>query len=81
MYDDDIKSPAVPAILTIISSDAFQPFIQVYLSVIGLGSLYMGIGCAYSLTASMGFPFSPLHSFIPFLLVGLGTEEDVSVNS
>ena len=56
-------------------------FLQVYLSIIGLGSLYMGIGCAYSLTASMGFPFSPLHSFIPFLLVGLGTEKDVSVNS
>ena len=46
--------------------------LQVYLSVIGLMSLYLGIGCAYSLTASMGFPFSPMHSFIPFLLVGLG---------
>ena len=72
LYDDDNKSPAVPAILMIISSDAFYIFIQVYLSVIGLGSLYMGIGCAYSLTSSLGFPFSPIHSFIPFLLVGLG---------
>ena len=45
---------------------------QVYLSVIGLMSLYLAIGDAYSLTASMGFPFGPLHSFIPFLLVGLG---------
>ena len=39
---------------------------------LGLSSLYLAIGSAYSISCSLGFVYSPLHNFIPYLLVGLG---------
>lgn len=38
----------------------------------GLTSVAMTIFASYGLCCSLGFAFSPLHNFIPFLLLGLG---------
>ena len=45
---------------------------KVQLAMLGLSSLYLAIGSAYSISCSLGFVYSPLHNFIPYLLVGLG---------
>ena len=38
----------------------------------GVSSLYLAIGSAYCISCSLGFVYTPLHNFIPYLLVGLG---------
>lgn len=43
-----------------------------WLSLAGLGSVYMAMVASYGICCTLGFPFSPLHNFIPFLLMGLG---------
>lgn len=48
---------------------------RVFLSLIGLMSVGMSIVASYGICCSLGFAFSPLHNFIPFLLLGLGIDD------
>lgn len=50
----------------------FLTLVQIFLSLAGLGSILMAIIASYGVCCSLGFAFSPLHNFIPFLLMGLG---------
>jgi hypothetical protein len=45
---------------------------QVFLSLAGLLSVVLSISSSYGICCTLGFAFSPLHNFIPFLLLGLG---------
>jgi len=45
---------------------------RVWLSLTGLFSVMMAVVISYGACCSIGFPFTPLHNFIPFLLMGLG---------
>ena len=57
----------------------FYPFFQAILSFLGLGSVMMTITASYGICCTLGFDFSPLHNFIPFLLIGLGNEMTVLI--
>jgi Niemann-Pick C1 protein len=45
------------------------------LSMAGLASVLMALVTSYGLCSLMGFFISPLHNFIPFLLLGLGVDD------
>jgi predicted RND superfamily exporter protein len=45
---------------------------RIFLSLSGLFSVLMAIVISYGTCCSLGFAFTPLHNFIPFLLMGLG---------
>ena len=41
----------------------------------GLFSVMLAMVTSYGLCSALGFSFSPLHNFIPFLLLGLGVDD------
>ena len=41
----------------------------------GLFSALLAMVTSYGLCSALGFSFSPLHNFIPFLLLGLGVDD------
>ena len=46
-----------------------------YLALIGLASIGIGIGGSYGLSSLVGFPYTPMHSILPFLLLGIGIDD------
>ena len=46
-----------------------------YLACAGLVSVVFGMITSYGLCSYFGFVVSPLHNFIPFLLLGLGVDD------
>ena len=46
-----------------------------YLASAGLVSIVFGLATSYGLCSYFGFVVSPLHNFIPFLLLGLGVDD------
>ena len=46
-----------------------------YLASAGLVSIVFGLVTSYGLCSYFGFVVSPLHNFIPFLLLGLGVDD------
>ena len=46
-----------------------------YLACAGLVSIVFGMITSYGLCSYFGFVVSPLHNFIPFLLLGLGVDD------
>jgi Niemann-Pick C1 protein len=48
---------------------------RVYLSIAGIFSVVMGIGVSYGACAYMGLFFGPMHSVLPFLLLGIGIDD------
>ncbi|TRY61569.1 hypothetical protein TCAL_14942 [Tigriopus californicus] len=48
---------------------------RVFVSLAGLVAVFMALIASYGICCSLGFPFSPLHNFIPFLILGLGIDD------
>ena len=47
---------------------------RAYLAIIGLTSIGIGIGTCYGFSSLLGFPSTPVHSILPFLLLGIGID-------
>ncbi|CAL4137274.1 unnamed protein product, partial [Meganyctiphanes norvegica] len=45
------------------------------LSLLGLSSVGLSIGVSYGLCSAFGFPYGPVNSILPFLLLGLGVDD------
>ncbi len=45
---------------------------RAFLSLCGLGSVFLAMAASAGICHTLGYPHSPLHNFIPFLLMGLG---------
>ena len=48
---------------------------RAYLALIGLASIAIGIGTCYGFSSLIGFPYTPMHSILPFLLLGIGIDD------
>jgi len=48
---------------------------RIGLSAAGLICIGMSIGASYGLSAGLGFFFTPLHTILPFILLGLGIDD------
>ena len=46
-----------------------------YLALIGIASIGIGIGTSYGFSSLIGFPYTPMHSILPFLLLGIGIDD------
>ena len=46
-----------------------------WLGLAGLSSVFMAMTTSYGICSMLGFFISPLHNFIPFLLLGLGVDD------
>ena len=56
--------------------DVFHPIKnRIHLSQVGLFSVLLALISSYGLCSYLGFLISPLHNFIPFLLLGLGVDD------
>ena len=47
---------------------------RLYLTVCGIISILMGIAISTGWTGILGFPYTPLHAVLPFLMVGIGID-------
>ena len=47
---------------------------RLYLTLCGILSILMGIAISAGWTGIFGFPYTPLHAVLPFLMVGLGID-------
>ena len=41
----------------------------------GLACIGLGMGTSYGFSSLIGFPFTPMHSILPFLLLGIGIDD------
>ena len=48
---------------------------RAYLSLAGIFSVVMGIGVSYGICSFCGLMFGPMHSVLPFLLLGIGIDD------
>ena len=46
-----------------------------FLALIGLGCIGIGIGTSYGFSSLIGVPYTPMHSILPFLLLGIGIDD------
>ena len=55
---------------------SLSPWIlQVWLSVSGIISTGLAIGVSFGLCSAFGFFYGPVHSVLPFLLLGIGVDD------
>ena len=48
---------------------------RVYLAMIGIASIGIGIGASYGFSSLIGFPYTEMHSILPFLFLGIGLDD------
>ena len=48
---------------------------RAYLSLLGIISIGLGLGISYGLCQLMGQVYGPMHSILPFLLLGIGIDD------
>ena len=48
---------------------------RAYLAMIGITSIGIGIGTSYGISSLIGFPYTQMHSILPFLLLGIGIDD------
>lgn len=53
----------------------FFPLIQAFLSLMGIASVAMAILVSYGLCSAFGVFYGPVHSILPFLLLGIGIDD------
>ena len=41
----------------------------------GLACIGIGMGTSYGFSSLIGFPYTPMHSILPFLLLGIGIDD------
>jgi len=49
--------------------------LRLYLSIAGIISVGMGLGIGIGLSSALGYPYTPLHSALPFLCLGIGIDD------
>lgn len=49
--------------------------LQPVLSLLGLLATYLAVGVSFGLCSAVGLPYSPVHSILPLLMLGLGVDD------
>ena len=45
------------------------------LALSGIGCVGIGIGTSYGFSSLIGYPYTPMHSMLPFMLLGIGIDD------
>jgi predicted RND superfamily exporter protein len=49
--------------------------VRLYLSIAGILGVGMGLLIALGVSSVMGYPYTPMHSMLPFLCLGIGIDD------